>query len=66
MNSIPIIELYRTQLAEAVLGRTGDLPKFAPLNVSPWLAMSAMQKAIRRGKGGLGPPLRRDPAQNLA
>jgi hypothetical protein len=31
---------------------SGDAP-FRPLNISPWLAMSLMQKAIRRGKAQL-------------
>jgi len=53
MNGNHILELYRNQLAEEILERGNDLPRFDPLNISPWLAMSAMQKAIRRGRANL-------------
>ena len=52
MNAVPILDSYRNQLAEHVLARGSDLPRFDPLNISPWLGMSLMQKAIRRGREG--------------
>ena len=53
MNRTHILEQYRSQLAGEVLERGYDLPRFNPLNINPWLAMSLMQKAIRRGREGL-------------
>lgn len=50
MNGTHILELFSNQLADEIAGRDGDCPRFAPLNISPWLAMSLMQKAIRRGR----------------
>ena len=50
MNGAHILQHYRDQLAEGVLARGSDLPSFNPLRVNPWLAMSAMQKSIRRGR----------------
>lgn len=50
MNGDHILQHYRDQLAREVLERAGDLPGCEPLNISPWLAMSLMQKAIRRGR----------------
>lgn len=53
MNGPQILEHFRDQLAEEVFNWAGDLPSCAPLNISPWLAMSLMQKAIRRGRAEL-------------
>ena len=39
---------FRTALMAAVIDRP-HLPPFQPLSTSPWIAMSLMQKAIRRG-----------------
>jgi hypothetical protein len=47
------LEHYRTVLAEEVVTHRREVPKFSPLNINPWLAMSLMQKAIRRGRLGL-------------
>jgi len=53
MNGTHILEQYHSQLAGEALERAGDLPRFDPLNINPWLAMSLTQKAIRRGREGL-------------
>ncbi len=50
MNGPHILDQYRNQLTDKVLERGNDLPRFDPLNISPWLAMSLMQKAVRRGR----------------
>ncbi len=50
MDKAHIIDHFRIQLARAVLGQGDSLPRFNPMNISPWLAMSLMQKAIRRGR----------------
>ena len=50
MDKIHIIEHFRDQLAREVIGQGDSLPRFNPMNMSPWLAMSLMQKAIRRGR----------------
>ena len=49
MNGTHILDHHRDILAEKVRERN-DLPSFDPLDISPWLAMSLMQKAIRRGR----------------
>ena len=43
----PIISEAQQQLAETI--RDFQVPAHSPLNISPWIAMSLMQKAIRRG-----------------
>lgn len=48
MNGPEILHLIRHDLQGAV-ARQGNPPTFRPMNASPWVAMSAMQKAIRRG-----------------
>jgi hypothetical protein len=50
MNGTHILDHYRDQLAEEIGRRGGDIPPLEPLDISPWLAMSLMQKAIRRGR----------------
>ena len=50
MDKAHIIDHFRNQLAREVLGQGGSLPRFKPMNISPWLAMRLMQKAIRRGR----------------
>ncbi len=53
MNGPHILQHYRDQLADEVLVRNGERPDFASLDINPWLAMSLMQKAIRRGREDL-------------
>lgn len=48
MTGLNIIANLRTQLAQQVAERP-TVPACQPLNVSPWVAMSLLQKAIRRG-----------------
>ena len=50
MDKGHIIDHFRNQLARDVVGQGDSLPRFKPMNISPWLAMSLMQKAIRRGR----------------
>lgn len=45
----PSLEQARDLLARAVLDQRGEVPEFDPMSIHPWLAMSLMQKAIRRG-----------------
>ena len=52
MNGPEILHLIRDDLQRAVT-RRGEPPIFRPIDVSPWLAMSASQKAIRRGREDL-------------
>lgn len=53
MNGTHILELFRNQLADEIARRDDDCPRFFPLNINPWLAMSLMQKAVRRGREDL-------------
>ena len=48
MNRPEILRLIRHELQRAVAER-GAPPTPQPMDASPWVAMSAMQKAIRRG-----------------
>jgi hypothetical protein len=48
MERIPIIQHAQEELAELV--RSGPIPPPSPIACSPWIAMSLMQKAIRRGR----------------
>lgn len=50
MNGILILDYYRNELARNLEIRGNDIPRFEPLNINPWLAMSLMQKAIRRNR----------------
>ena len=52
MNGPEILHLIRHDLQRAVAGR-GKPPTPRPFDVSPWLAMSVLQKAIRRGREDL-------------
>ena len=52
MNGPEILHLIRHELQHAV-GRRGKPPAPRPMDASPWLAMSALQKAIRRGREDL-------------
>jgi hypothetical protein len=52
MNGSEILHLIRHDLQGAV-ARQGKLPTPRPMDVSPWVAMSAMQKAVRRGREDL-------------
>ncbi len=49
MEHFPIISTAREELAEAV--SSGPISRPSPIAGSPWVAMSLMQKAIRRGRG---------------
>jgi len=48
MNGPIILNDARQRLADEIF--TYREPKPAPLNISPWVAMSCLQKAIRRGE----------------
>ena len=52
MNGPEILQLIRHDLQRAI-ARQGKPPTPRPLDVSPWLAMSVLQKAIRRGREDL-------------
>jgi hypothetical protein len=47
----PIISIAREELAEAV--SSGPISPPSPIACSPWVAMSLMQKAVRRGREDL-------------
>jgi len=51
MNGPVILNNAREQLADEIF--TYRAPKPSPLKISPWLAMSLLQKAIRRGEDQL-------------
>ncbi len=51
MERIPIISKAREELAEAV--GSGPISPPLPVECTPWVAMSIMQKAIRRGREDL-------------
>ncbi|ACL55936.1 hypothetical protein [Methylobacterium nodulans] len=50
MNGDEILSQARERLTEAVLANPSTEPLPPALEVSPWLAMSLLQKAIRRGR----------------
>jgi len=50
MNGADILEFHRHQLAGETFEWGDSQPSCDPLNIDPWLAMSLMQKAIRRGR----------------
>jgi hypothetical protein len=52
VNGPEILHLIRRDLQRAV-ARQGKPPTPRPIDVSPWVAMSVMQKAIRRGREDL-------------
>jgi hypothetical protein len=52
VNGPEILHLIRDDLQRAVAER-GEPPTPEPMDASPWVAMSAMQKAIRRGREDL-------------
>jgi hypothetical protein len=52
VNGPEILHLMRHDLQRAVAER-GEPPTAQPMDASPWVAMSAMQKAIRRGREDL-------------
>lgn len=52
MNSQVVIDGYYNQLVQEV-GGGDDPPTPQPLGVTPWIAMSVLQKAIRRGREDL-------------
>jgi hypothetical protein len=52
MNGPEILHLIRHDLQRAV-ARRGKPPTPRPLDVSPWLAMSILQKVIRRDRKDL-------------
>jgi hypothetical protein len=49
MNGPDIISIYRNQLGRHIAERDG-VPELRPLVTTQWIAMSALQKAIRRGR----------------
>src|ERR1017187_9494565 len=51
MNGPAILHTIREQLADEIFSCGEPIP--APLKISPWLAMSLLQKAIRRGESEL-------------
>lgn len=51
MNGPIILNNAREQLADEIFAYRE--PTFSPLKISPWLAMSLLQKAIRRGESEL-------------
>jgi hypothetical protein len=51
MNGPVILHTIREQLADEIFSYGEPIP--APLKISPWLAMSLLQKAIRRGESEL-------------
>ncbi|SDA28635.1 MgsA AAA+ ATPase C terminal [Methylobacterium sp. UNC378MF] len=53
MNKDVILQQAREQLAEVVRGPHTETPVEPPFPMSPWLAMSLLQKAIRRGRTDL-------------
>jgi hypothetical protein len=48
MNGPDILSSARHHLASAITAHAA--PAAAPLTISPWIAMSLLQKAIRRGR----------------
>jgi hypothetical protein len=52
VNGPEILHLIRHDLQSSV-ARQGEPPTTRPMDASPWVAMSAMQKAIRRGREDL-------------
>lgn len=53
MNGQAIMRDARERLAELVRGPYAEIPPEPPVQMSPWLAMSLFQKAIRRGRTDL-------------
>lgn len=53
IGDFPTLEQARHELADLVHERGSEVPSFEPMNIHPWLAMSLMQKAIRRGREDL-------------
>lgn len=52
MERNSIQEQCKTELAAEMVGRRTATPRAIPLPVSPWMAMSLLQKSIRRGEVG--------------
>ena len=52
MNAVLILQHYQQQLAQEIEPWRAIPSAFDPLHLSPWIAMSLMQKAIRRGEEG--------------
>jgi hypothetical protein len=52
MNGPEVLYIFRGELQHAV-GRRGKPPTPRPMDASPWVAMSALLKAIRRGREDL-------------
>ena len=51
MNKAAVLSIARRQLSDAICQ---DQPPIGdPLKVSPWIAMSLLQKALRRGRKNL-------------
>jgi hypothetical protein len=52
MDPKAIQQQCNAELAQAMMGRRTATPHVAPLPISPWLAMSLLQKSLRRGEVG--------------
>jgi hypothetical protein len=52
MEQAHVIQSAQQELAEVV--NSASIPQQSPIECSPWIAMSLMQKAIRRGREDLG------------
>ena len=47
-----VLSAFREQLAIGIARHDG-IPRFEPLETTPWIAMSVLQKSVRRGRTGL-------------
>jgi hypothetical protein len=52
VNNLEIVSHFRHQLAQHIAERE-SVPPIDPISASPWVAMSLLQKAIRRGREDL-------------
>lgn len=52
MDTNDFLRLNYEELALVLSDRQGDVPEAQPLEASPWLAMSLLQKSLRRGETG--------------
>lgn len=53
MNASLILDHFRDSLERTIQAQARELIPFAPLDVSPYVAKSLMQKAVRRGQEDL-------------
>lgn len=52
MNAVLILKHYQQHLSQEIEPWRNELPPYDPPHLSPWIAMSLMQKAIRRDDQG--------------